>query len=114
MISQPNLVSYATNPHSNVQMFSENKCPQKSAPTNSSISGQPLPWSETRKEEPCPGWRRKNPDLDRENRGGKSWLERTGREPWWRELEESAKEKDLVRDWSGKEGKTMNDGDVEE
>ncbi|GFS97471.1 hypothetical protein TNCV_733961 [Trichonephila clavipes] len=29
--------------------------------------------------------------------------------PGWRELEESAKERDLVRDWSGKEGKDIED-----
>ncbi|GFV17095.1 hypothetical protein TNCV_3632591 [Trichonephila clavipes] len=52
------------------------------------------------------------------------WIERTGEEspgwneleesPGWRKLEESAKERDLVRDWSEKEGKTMNAGGVEE
>ncbi|GFX44171.1 hypothetical protein TNCV_4119671 [Trichonephila clavipes] len=31
-----------------------------------------------------------------------------------RKLEESAKERDLVRDWSGKEGKTMKAGGVGE
>ncbi|GFT91346.1 hypothetical protein TNCV_4285361 [Trichonephila clavipes] len=34
--------------------------------------------------------------------------------PGSRELEESAKERDIVRDWSGKEGKTTNAGGVEE
>ncbi|GFV58168.1 hypothetical protein TNCV_687751 [Trichonephila clavipes] len=47
----------------------------------------------------------KSPALDRENLRG---------DPGWRELEESSKERDLVRDWSGKEGKTMNAGGVGE
>ncbi|GFU67427.1 hypothetical protein TNCV_641271 [Trichonephila clavipes] len=50
------------------------------------------PWSRR----PSPGW---------------NGLEES---PGWRELEESAKERDLVGDWSGKEGKTMNAGGVEE
>ncbi|GFW65687.1 hypothetical protein TNCV_891771 [Trichonephila clavipes] len=37
------------------------------------------------------------------------WMEKTSEESrGWNGLEESAKEKGLVRDWSGKEGKTMN------
>ncbi|GFV16957.1 hypothetical protein TNCV_3072501 [Trichonephila clavipes] len=34
--------------------------------------------------------------------------------PGWRELEERSKERDLVRDWSGKQGKTMNAGGMRE
>ncbi|GFT32523.1 uncharacterized protein TNCV_184241 [Trichonephila clavipes] len=43
-----------------------------------------------------------------------SWIEKQSEEsPGWNGLEESAKEKVLVRDRSGKEGKTMNAGGVE-
>ncbi|GFV96848.1 hypothetical protein TNCV_4350611 [Trichonephila clavipes] len=53
--------------------------------------------------------------LETGERGALPWIEGIGEEsPVWNGLEESAKEKDLVRDWSGKEGKTMNAGGVEE
>ncbi|GFU73485.1 hypothetical protein TNCV_137711 [Trichonephila clavipes] len=42
-------------------------------------------------------------------RGSLPWIEKTLEEsPGWNGLEQSAKEKDLVREWSGKEGKMMN------
>ncbi|GFS56003.1 hypothetical protein TNCV_2564491 [Trichonephila clavipes] len=47
----------------------------------------------------------------------KTFFQDTGEKepcPGWRELEESAKERDLVRYWNEKEGKTMNAGVVEE
>ncbi|GFV47440.1 hypothetical protein TNCV_4830961 [Trichonephila clavipes] len=52
--------------------------------------------------------RERSPALDRKNMRGEE------ESPGWNGLEESAKEKDLVRDWNGKEGKTMNAGGVEE
>ncbi|GFT42089.1 hypothetical protein TNCV_1668781 [Trichonephila clavipes] len=51
------------------------------------------------------GKKMKSPALDGERMRG---------EPWgWYGLEGSPKEKVLVRDWNGKEGKTMNAGGVE-
>ncbi|GFV14737.1 hypothetical protein TNCV_2587101, partial [Trichonephila clavipes] len=39
--------------------------------------------------------------------GEKPWIEKAWEEsPGWNGLEESAKKKGLVRDWSGKKGKT--------
>ncbi|GFX13063.1 hypothetical protein TNCV_2357191 [Trichonephila clavipes] len=59
--------------------------------------------------------RKKSPAMYRENWRREPWMERTRREPW---LEKTGggreKERDLVRDWGGKEGKTMNAGGVGE
>ncbi|GFT18527.1 hypothetical protein TNCV_1708411 [Trichonephila clavipes] len=54
--------------------------------------------------------REKSLALDRENLEKEPWMERTGGEPWI----ERRTLKDLVRDWSGEEGKTINAGGVGE
>ncbi|GFW70357.1 hypothetical protein TNCV_4914771 [Trichonephila clavipes] len=62
-------------------------------------------WGETKKS------RERSPALDGEKGKALPWIEKAGEEsPGWNGLEESAKEKGLVRDWSEK---MMNAGGVE-